>query len=127
MQNDNTKEAVITGEVLFLVVLFVLTFVLMNPLGFFMPSMMVMTLLGIFFIIFGITSVFVWRENAHDEREALHRGVAGRAAYLAGSLILAVGIIVQEVGGHIDPWIVYALAAMIGGKIVALIILKFKN
>ena len=127
MQNDNTKESVITGEVLFLLVLFVLTFVLMNPLGFFMPSMMVVTLLGIFFIIFGITSVFVWREHAHDEREVLHRGVAGRVAYLAGSAVLALGIIFQEIGGHIDPWIVYALAAMIGGKIVTLMILKFKN
>jgi hypothetical protein len=62
---------------------------------------------------------FVMYEQAHDEREALHKMHAGRIAYLSGIAVLTVALMVQGFAHDIDPWISIALGVMVIAKLGA--------
>lgn len=105
------SELIVSVLFLFLVGLF------LSPIG--MSEGMIMMLLIVFIVMFGAVALFVWRETSQDEREALHRMFAGRVAFLAGAAILMAGVVVQEMRHALDPWLLLALGAMVGGKILA--------
>jgi hypothetical protein len=112
-----TKEMWI--EVGSAVVFCVLALLLINPMHFWMPTMSHMTVLGLAAIALAAFIVFVLRESAQDERDDTHRAMAGRAAFLAGSAVLILGIIVQNASHQIDTWLVATLIAMVLAKVVA--------
>ena len=109
------------SEVFISIVLIVLLALFLNPFSWFMPSMLVMTLLAVLLIAFFIFAAFVWREKAGDEREQTHQMLAGRVAFLVGSGVLVLGIIIQEYQHALDPWLVYTLGAMILAKVGTLL------
>ena len=82
-----------------------------------MPDMIVLVMLAFALVIFGIFASFILREKIFDERDSLHRTLAGRNAFLAGSTILMLGIIIQGYSHSVDPWLVIALIGMIIIKI----------
>lgn len=89
-----------------------------NPFDFWMPDAIHMSLLGVSVALFAVFAMFLWRENAADEREEMHRSIATRFAYAAGGAVLLVGIIVQAFAHAVDPWIPLALVVMVLAKIV---------
>ena len=95
-----------------------LSVVLLNPFGVFMPDMLVIALVAIMLVAFSFFSVFIIKESARDEREVLLRMVASRYAFLLGAAILMAGITYQTFSHDVDPWLVVALASMIGAKII---------
>lgn len=101
------------------VLLVILLLLLTDPLMLFMPSMMAMTVLFIAVIVLGVWIGFVSKEEARDEREALHRMHSGRIAYLSGLLVLTVALIVQGFQHYVDPWVAAALGVMVVSKLVA--------
>ena len=109
-----------TGIILPIAVVLLLG-LLVNPFGFWMPSAMAMMLMAALVIAFALFAAFFWRERARDEREHLHRLLAGRIAFLVGAGILVLGIVVQTARHELDPWLAAALAGMILGKIAGLI------
>jgi len=113
MKNNVTKEIAVSG------VLIVLTVLLLNPFHFWMPEMMVMLMLALTFIVFALFAIFVLNEKAQDERELAHRMHSGRVAFLVGSALLTLGVIVQALHHAVDPWLVVALVVMILSKIIA--------
>lgn len=113
MQNNFTKEIAVS------LMLVVLTILLLNPFHFWMPDMMVMVMLVLTFVVFALLAIFVLREKAQDEREVAHRMLSGRIAFLTGSALLTIGIIVQGLQHTIDAWLVVSLVAMVLSKIVA--------
>ena len=80
--------------------------------------MIVMGILAILLVLFGIFASFILKEKAFDERDDVNRSLAGRNAFLAGSAILMLGIVIQGYSHKIDPWLVVALIVMIVIKIV---------
>ncbi len=110
--NNNFKETSIT------VALLVVAVLLLNPFHFWMPDMMVMSMLAITLALFGIFASFILREEATDEREEQHKSLAGRNAFLAGSGILIFGIVVQGYTHSVDPWLVFALIGMVIVKLI---------
>jgi len=108
---NNFTETIVTLALLSVAVL------LLNPFDFWMPDMMVMGMLVAVFVLFGIFASFVMREQVVDEREAHHRGLAGRNAFLAGSAALILGIAVQGYTHTVDMWLVVALVVMVIAKI----------
>jgi hypothetical protein len=108
---NNFKEAVVT------VSLIVIAILLLNPFHFWMPDMVVVCMLAITLGLFGIFASFILRETMIDEREAQHRTLAGRNAFLAGSGVLTLGIVFQGYVHTVDPWLVVALVVMIVVKI----------
>jgi len=97
--------------------LIVIAILLLNPFHFWMPDMMVMGMLAGALVLFGVFASFILREDSLDERDELHRTLAGRNAFLAGSGVLIMGIVVQGYSHTVDPWLVVALIAMVVVKI----------
>lgn len=108
---NNLKETVVT------VCLIVIAILLLNPFHFWMPDMMVMGMLAISLVLFGIFASFILREKIFDERDNMHRTLAGRNAFLAGSAVLMLGIVFQGYFHKIDSWLVITLIIMIITKI----------
>lgn len=105
------------SEVLIPVLLIALLALFLNPFSWYMPSMLVMSALCLLVLLFFIFGVFIWKEKAVDEREQIHKMLAGRIAFLVGSAVLIIGICVQEYQKNLDPWLVYTLAAMVLAKL----------
>ncbi|OGD36339.1 hypothetical protein A2850_03880 [Candidatus Azambacteria bacterium RIFCSPHIGHO2_01_FULL_51_74] len=107
----------ITKEILVPLTLVVLAVLLLNPFHFWMPDMMVMGLLVVLLVLFGIFASFILKEKVFDERDDANRSLAGRNAFLAGSAILMLGIVIQGYSHKVDSWLVIALIVMIIVKI----------
>ncbi len=112
MKNNLKMEALIS------IILVVLAVLLLNPFQFWMPSMLHLTLLALILGIFAFFAVFILQEKVQDEREASHRTLSGRVAFLAGSAILTTGIVVQSLSGTVDVWLVASLVAMVLSKLI---------
>jgi len=108
---NNIIETVVT------ICLIAIAILLLNPFHFWMPDMIVLAMLAFALVIFGIFASFILREKVFDERDSLHRTLAGRNAFLAGSTILMLGIVIQGYSHAVDPWLVIALIVMIIVKI----------
>lgn len=108
---NNLIETLVTACLVILAVL------LLNPFEFWMPDMMIMAMLAGTLGLFGLFASFIMRERMADERDAQHRTLAGRNAFLAGSGVLTLGIVIQGYSHSVDPWLVIALITMIIVKI----------
>jgi len=91
MKNNFTLEVVVAT------VLMGSSILLLNPFHFWMPEMVVYCMLALVLAALAVFGVFVLDEKPVDEREEAHRSLAGRIAFLVGSTVLTVGIVVQEV------------------------------
>ncbi len=111
MKNNFTKEAVVGA------VLVVLLILLINPMHLWMPNMAHETVVIGLILAFGLYSVFVLREKARDERDVLHRMLAARASFFAGTTLLTIGIFNGAQHDAVDVWLVIVLVAMILTKI----------
>lgn len=109
---NNIRESLVTFCIIIIAIL------LLNPFYFWMPSMMVKYLLIIALVLFGIFALYILREKSIDERDSLHRALAGRNAFLAGSSVLMIGIVAEGYSHNVNPWLVVALIAMIATKIL---------
>lgn len=106
------------SEFLFSFLLIFLLILFLEPFDLFMsPPFLTMITLGLI-IIFSVFASIIWREKTRDEREKLHRHIAGRFGYLAGAAVLVIGITYQAFHHAIDVWLVIALITMVFGKII---------
>ena len=103
------------------IVLIILLILFLNPFEFWMPPVLLMMMMLGLVVVFALFASFIWRENSRDEREGLHKMMAGRIAFLAGTASLVIGIIVQSLRHELDFWLVFTLGIMILAKIVGLI------
>lgn len=95
----------------------VLAVAFLDPFMYLMPSMMVNLLLALLMVVSVIYAVFIFKENAQDEREVTIRAKADRLAALVGTAVLSAAIIYQVVFIHrVSPEIVLALVAIIVTK-----------
>lgn len=108
---NNLKETLVAAA------LIVIAIVLLNPFDFWMPNMLMASVLMVTLIIFALFASFILREKSVDEREDQHRSLAGRNAFLVGAGLLTLGIMVQGYAHQVDPWLVMVLIAMIVVKI----------
>ncbi len=89
-----------------------------------MPKAIVMTTavqMMFLTIVIGLIAAFLvllWRERPDDERELQNQALASRMAYIVGSLVLIVALIIQSLNHQLDPVIPIALLAMIATKII---------
>ena len=105
-------------EVILVTVLVLLLATLIDPFNIAMGSMLYMSVIGMITAVYFVVVFFIWGEKPHDEREYEHRFASSRAAYLAGSAVLILGIILQSLTHGINPWLPSTLAAMFVAKLV---------
>ena len=97
-----------------------LLIVVQSPLGYGMSGATIMAVSVVFVVLFVLFGIMVVRERARDEREALHRMMAGRVAYLAGMAVAGAGIIYQMFHHmyEVDLWLVLTFGVMVGVKAI---------
>lgn len=122
----NMKNSFIQ-EIIVSLVLIMLLILLLNPFHFWMPDAFLMMMIVGLIVVFALFAGLIWKENARDERENLHRMLAGRIAFLAGSASLVIGIIFQSFKHELDFWLVFTLSVMILAKIIGLIYSKLNH
>ncbi|MBA3789325.1 hypothetical protein H0X32_02940 [Patescibacteria group bacterium] len=108
-----------TLERLVAIVLIILLILIGNPFTFWMPSMLIATVLVVITALTFVWAGFIITEKAHDEREELHRTNAGRAAYLGAAGMLTIALVYQGLTHTIDIWIPATLALMIIAKLAS--------
>lgn len=106
-------------ETVLVIGLIALLALLFDPFGVYMNYKGYIFLSGLIAGVYFILLSFIWGEGVHDERESEHRFFASRYAYLAGSLVLIVGIVFQSRTMHVDPWLPAALSLMFLAKLVS--------
>ena len=108
-----------TLERIVALVLIILLVLIGNPFMFWMPSMMLISVLVVIAVLVFVWAGFILQETAHDEREEWHRTHAGRAAYLSAAVVLTIALLYQGITHTIDFWIPLTLAVMIIAKLGA--------
>jgi hypothetical protein len=101
------------------IILIILLILIGNPFMFWMPSMILTTVLVVIAALVFVWAGFILTEKAHDEREEWHRTHAGRAAYLSAAAMLAAALVYQGFTHTIDLWIPATLAVMVIAKLAA--------
>lgn len=120
MKNNFLQEIIVSGVLIILLILF------LNPFELWMPPILLMMLVLGLVVVFSLFASFIWRENNKDEREGLHKMMAGRVAFLAGTAILVIAIIIQSLRHELDAWLVVILGVMILAKISGLLYGRIK-
>jgi len=113
-------------EITVSVVLIILLILFLNPFDFWMPPMLLMTMILGLVVLFSLFASFIWRENSKDEREGLHKMMADRIAFLAGTATLVIAIIVKSLNHESCVWLVVTLVIMILAKIIGLLYGRLK-
>ena len=113
MKNNSLIESVVA------VILVLILVLILNPMNFWMPDMAHKSVLGLLLVVFVAYAAFSLREKVSDERDVLHRMFAGRAAFITGTSILALGVFLCALEGSVDKWLVFALVGMIFAKLTA--------
>jgi len=108
-------------EIIIGIVVFVLLVAVVNPFEIWMPDMFAMTLVGLLAAASALFAVFVLSERGGDERDAFHRMLADRYAFLAGAGVLVIGIVIESFRHSLDMWLPLALGAMVLVKIIGLL------
>ena len=121
MKNNLLQEIIVS------VVLIVLLILFLNPFELWMPPVLLMMMVLGLVVMFALFASFIWRENSRDEREGLHKMMAGRIAFLAGTASLVIGIIIQSFRHELDFWLVFTLGTMILAKIIGLMYSRMKH
>ena len=92
-----------------------------------MSKSMALSLSGLL-ALYTVAMSLVGEGNLNDEREQQHRYIANRAGLIAGTTVLALGIIFQLfITHHIDYWLLTGLITINLTKIVSLIWLNYKK
>jgi hypothetical protein len=113
MKNNNLQETVVAC------ILIVLLVAILNPFNWWMPTMLHMAMLAGALVAFSAFAIFVFRERVIDEREDVHRMLAGHAAFLFGAAVLIVGILYQSYMHVLDVWLIVVLVGMVLAKVGA--------
>ncbi len=93
----------------------------------FMPMAEILSICG-FLALYTVALSFVGEGKTIDERERQHRYLSNRAALIASTFVISLGIIIQLfVNHHLDFWLLGSLIVLNLTKIVSLIYYNYKN
>lgn len=84
----------------------------------FMPSAIVMILIGIFIAAFGFFAVMIWNENPRDEREAHILLSSDRLGFLVGAVLLSTLLVIESLRHQPTALLATVLSAMILAKLI---------
>ena len=121
MQEMNARDS----KIYWLWLAAIVTFSLLVYNYFSMWDMMSTVLLLIVVLVLG---GFTLAEGQGDEREVYHRLLASRIGFLIGLGVLSLAAVYEIIINHRSAtWLIYALTAMTGGKIIGLIWGRLKH
>lgn len=92
--------------------------------GMSMPAMVSVSALLVGYVV-AMSLLGEWR--ASDERELQHRYYANRAALIAGTALLSIGVLYQLFTHQLDYWLLIAVILINVVKIVSLLYLHYRK
>lgn len=104
-------------DLILVIGLVILALLAIAPDAFVMPSSLQMLILASVSGLIATFLVLFWRERPEDEREMQNQALASRSAYIVGSIVLIIALVVQSLSHTLDSAIPIALLAMITTKI----------
>lgn len=113
-----------TLDIVLLVGLAGLAFLTISPHALLMPTPLQMIILAIVLVLLTAFLALLWRDHPHDEREAFNQALASRTAYVAGTCVLILTLIIQSFRHALDAAVPIALLSMIAAKIL---VQRFKD
>jgi hypothetical protein len=105
-------------DIVLLASLFVMSFLAIAPKTFVMPTSVQMLFLAVVLVLIATFLLLLWREQPSDEREAHNQAAASRLAYIVGSVVLIITMVVQSLHHRLDAAIPIILLAMIATKLI---------
>lgn len=114
-------------EIVISLIILIILGVFLNPTHLLMPDSVSMLLIMALIVGFLSFVGLIWREQPKDERDLAHIQKSGRVSFLMGATILVVGIVLQAVRHDVDPWLIYALSAMVLTKLLTRMFHHFTN
>ncbi len=105
-------------DVVLLIGLAAISLLTVAPKTVVMPTSLQMLLLAIVLGLLATFLVLLWREQPDDEREMHNQALASRSAYMVGSLVLIIALVIQSLHHALDSAIPIALLAMIATKVI---------
>ena len=120
------KKSLIS-EFIILAALIIILALVLTPYDLLMPMSYNGLLTLLLVVVFLVFAGFVWQEKVRDEREEIHRLTAGRFSFIAGAIVLIIGIVVQSFSYSVDKWLVFALISMVFSKLVVRIYSRINN
>ena len=121
------KNNILGFEVLLSLLLLSSLFFLFDPFHMLMLTMAQMVVLCVVAILFSAYSIFLFKEHTQDEREVHHRYIGNRYGYLLGSGVLVIAIISEKLAHHSIGWLLFALSAMVIGKLFGLLYARYTH
>ena len=115
------------SEIILSAIALILLALFLNVFDLVMPPSTLHVLVVVALVIFGIIILLFWREKPQDEREGYHRMFAARTSLILGSCVLITGIISGLLNHNLDPFLIYALCAIVIGKLVGMFYIKKKG
>lgn len=106
-------------DIALILILGIVVLVAILPDSALMPSSLQMIVIGLTIAFISAFLVLFWREKPGDEREALNQATASRLAYIAGSAVLILSLIIETLDHSLSPAIPIAILAMIATKVFA--------
>lgn len=82
-----------------------------------MPTNVQRMMLAAAIITYAVFAGLVYKEKPADEREEYILAKSSRSAFLVGTSILLIAIIIQTLSKELDSWLVAALGGMVATKI----------
>lgn len=89
-----------------------------NLFSSFMPSSIVMLAIAIFVAAFSLFAVLIWREHPRDEREAHILLSSDRLGFLAGAIVLSIGLVIASIRHESTSLLAATLTVMILAKLI---------
>jgi cobalamin synthase len=83
-----------------------------------LPEMVLMAVMGTLLAAFFFISLFVWSEQAYDEREELEQLQMNKWAFIMWGVTIIIMIIYQSFTGGVDPALPIILVIMLGTKLL---------
>jgi len=110
------------------ILIIVLAILLLDPFMLLMPGSVTMMVILLLAVVFAAYTIFIYREQARDERELAHRMAAARLAWLIGAGVALIGIVYEGLLEHtVDQWLIFTLVATVIGKLTVRSYLEKKN
>lgn len=86
-----------------------------------------MIVMGVLLAAFFFISLFVWSEQAYDEREEMEQLQMNKWAFITGGVAIILLIIYQSFTGWVDPALPIILLVMLGTKLLIKNYYRLKN
>ena len=106
-------------DILLVVLLIFLSGINILPKSVSMPDHAMIAAYALTLVVFTAFLAFWWNDRPADERELLLQHQASRAAYLVGTAILIVALVVQGFRHHVDAVLPIVLLFMVASKVIS--------